>query len=108
MRKQKFHYHVCSCGRWKHHGKCNLSHYAHCGFKFANDLNRCVKNQKIAPPLTFESIAQHRIAGLLTPKAFLNEACRLDLNADQAKTQLREYRFKLRRLTKKNAQKSKI
>jgi len=105
--KRIYHWHTCGdeknpgCGRWQcDKPNCKLSSHAHCGQKVAGDLAVCIKTKKFVPPLTFEAVAQRRISEGLNQRHFLNECCRLDLDAPTAKAKLREYRFQLRRLTK--------
>lgn len=100
--KSKFHYHICTCGRWMcRDNKCNLSNHAKCGFKQGNDFTTCIKGKKLAVGLTFEGLAQSLIRKQITRKRFLCDAVRLNMNGETAKQNLHEYRKVLRRLAKK-------
>lgn len=105
-KKSKFHYHVCSCGKWMcKNNKCNLSSHAKCGFRVGNDYISCVKDKPVIARMTFEGLAAKLVSKEITRKRFLCDAVRLNLNGVQAALQLREYRKVQRRLAKKLAKK---
>lgn len=98
MKAKHFHYHLCDCGKWGcNDATCNLSKHAKCGFKQGNDFTTCVKHKAPPVPLKFEVLAGRLITGEITRKRFLCDAIRLNLNGEQAKQQLREYRKEMRR-----------
>ena len=99
MKKSKYHWHICDCGRWRcDNQNCNLSIHAKCGQKKAHDFADCVKNRKliisepVAPSILLKKFARQRIKNKITDGRFFFHADTFGISETDAAKVLQDFR----------------